>query len=171
MKNRKQPTFEELYYTYKKIIYLETVKYLTPLEIIEESMQETMIKIFNQYEKLANMDENARCAYVGKVARGTAINFFYKEVTARNHIVYIEDLGEGDFSEAEDSMSDIVLGSDLEEFLDELMPGEREIIHLFYFEEIPYSEIASLLTISEENARQRMCRAKRHLKKIMESKK
>lgn len=173
MKKIKRPTFEEMYDSYKKLIYVETRKHLKPLELIEESMQETMIKILKQYEKLADMDEAARCTYIGKIARGTAINFFYKEVAACNNVVYIEDLGEGekDFSETEVIMPDIVLGSDLEEFLSELTPGEREIIHLFYFEEIPYSEIASLLGISEDSVRQRMCRAKKHLKKILESKK
>ena len=90
-----------------------------------------------------------------------------------NNVEYIEELseGEGSISETEFFMSDIILDSKLEDSINELTPGEREIIHLFYFEEIPYSEIASLLGISEDNARQRMCRAKKHLKKILESKK
>ena len=173
MKKTKRPTFEEMYDSYKKLIYFETCKHLKPMELIEESMQETMIKILKQYEKLADMDEAARGAYIGKIARGPAINFFYKEVAEHNNVVYIEDLGEGegDFSETEVIMSDIILDSNLEDSLDELTPGEREIIHLFYFEEMSYSEISSLLGVSEDNARQRMCRAKRHLKKIMESKK
>ena len=171
MKKLKETTFEEMYYSYKKIIYFETAKYLKPLELIEESMQETMIKILKQYEKLMDMDEAARRVYIGKIARGTAINFFYKEVAAHNNVVYIDALSEENLSETEVILSDIIIDSNLEDSIDELTPGEREIIHLFYFEEIPYSGIASLLGISEDNARQRMCRAKKHLKKIMESKK
>ena len=173
MKKIKRPTFEEMYDSYKKLIYYETFKHLKSLELIEESMQETMIKILKQYEKLADMDEAARRVYIGKIARGTATDFYYKEVATRNNVVYIEELseGEGSISETEVFMSDIILDSNLEDSLDELTSGEREIIHLFYFEEIPYSEIASLLGISEDNARQRMCRAKKYLKKILESKK
>lgn len=172
MKKIKQPTYEEMYYSYKKMIYFETSKYLKRLELIEESMQETMIKILQQYDKLASMDEAARIVYIGKIARGTAINFFYKEVAAHNDVVYIEELGESieTISESEATMADIILDLDLETYLNKLTPGEREIIHLFYFEELSYSEIASLLIISEDNARQRVCRAKKHLKKIMDYK-
>ena len=173
MKKIKRPTFEEMYDSYKKLIYIETYKHLKPLELIEESMQETMIKILKQYEKLADMDEAARRVYIGKIASGTATNFYYKEVAERNNVEYIEELseGEGSIPETGAFMSDIILDSNLEDSLDELTPGEREIIHLFYFEEIPYSEIASMLGISEDSVRQRMCRAKKHLKKILESKK
>ena len=83
MKKIKRPTFEEMYDSYKKLIYIETYKHLKPLELIEESMQETMIKILKQYEKLADMDEAARRVYIGKIASGTATNFYYKEVAER----------------------------------------------------------------------------------------
>ncbi len=167
----KKKTFEEIYAAYKKIIYLETSRKLTRKELIEESMQETLVKIHMQYEKISSLELAAQAAYIGKIARGTAINIFYKEVQRKNNIVYIEDFQEEGidfFKESAFIMADVVLESDLTEMLDELAETDREIIHLVYFDELEYDEIARLLHISEEAARQRLSRAKKRLKSIIE---
>ena len=168
----KKKTFEEIYAAYKKIIYLETSRKLTRKELIEESMQETLVKIYLQYEKISNMEPGAQATYMGKIARGTAINIFYKEVQRRNHIVHIEEYKDEDdafLSESAFIMADVVLESDLTEVLDKLSECDREIIHLVYFDELEYDEITETLCISQEAARQRLSRAKKRLKVIIEN--
>ncbi len=167
----KKLSFEEIYAVHKKIIYLETSRKLNRKELIEESMQETLVKIHLQYEKISKMEPAAQAVYIGKVARGTAINIFYKEIERQNKIVYIEDYKDDcpEFlKESAFIMADAVFESDMKEILDELPEPDREIIHLVYFDEMEYVEIAEILHISQEAARQRLSRAKKKLKSIIE---
>lgn len=60
-----------------------------------------------------------------------------------------------------------------EEPLSEALPpgltdGEREILTLYYEEELSHQEVAARLGISEMNSRTRLFRAKNHCKKLME---
>ena len=52
--------------------------------------------------------------------------------------------------------------------LKKLPTGERELLALFYFAQRPTGEIAVILGISPVAARQRLTRARAHLRKIME---
>ena len=59
---------------------------------------------------------------------------------------------------------------DVIEELDLLSPKERQIIHLYYYEDIPLADIAKLIGISEEAARKRLSRARKTLgEKIKEN--
>ena len=51
-----------------------------------------------------------------------------------------------------------------------LSEGEREVLVLFYQEELSHQEMAARLGISEMNSRTRLFRAKNHCKKLLEKK-
>lgn len=163
---KKKLTFEEIYSAYKNIIYMESSRKLNSKELIEDAMQETLLKVYKQYEKISDMDYPAQAVYIGKVARGTAINIFNREVVKKNNIDSIEEYGEDVLV-----MQDIVLESDIEEYLVQLSEADREIIHMVYYDEFTYFEIANMLCITEDNARQKLCRAKKRLRDIIEKSK
>jgi len=166
-------TFEALYKLYEKTILMETCRKLKQKELIEESMQETMIKIHKKFREISELEPDAQELYIRKIARGTATDIFRKEVAGRNHIVYMEDFLDADGEIAEEGfiMADVVLEPDLKEQLAQLTEGEREMIHLVFYEGYSYGEISSMLHISEDNARQKLYRAKKHLKAILEREK
>jgi len=85
----------------------------------------------------------------------------------------MEDFLDADGEIAEEGfiMADVVLEPDLKEQLAQLTEGEREMIHLVFYEGYSYGEISSMLHISEDNARQKLYRAKKHLKAILEREK
>ena len=60
------------------------------------------------------------------------------------------------------------VASELRRLLDELDPIDREVIAMRYFDEIPYEELALILSITPENARMRVCRALKRLKPLLE---
>ena len=55
----------------------------------------------------------------------------------------------------------------LDEALGKLRPGEREVLHLFYYEELSVREIGRLLKRKESTVRTQLTRARRHLADIM----
>ena len=50
--------------------------------------------------------------------------------------------------------------------LNSLKPGDRDILYLRFIEEKEYSEIAEVLKISQEHARQKVSRALEQAKKV-----
>ena len=56
---------------------------------------------------------------------------------------------------------------DLYDALGQLKPGDRTILHLFYYEELSVREIAELLSYRESNVRTKLTRARRRLAEIM----
>ena len=52
--------------------------------------------------------------------------------------------------------------------LQKLPSGERELLALYYFAQRPTGEISAILNISPAAVRQRLARARAHLRKIME---
>lgn len=57
----------------------------------------------------------------------------------------------------------------LAEEMKALSPADREIVYLFYFEGYPSKEIAALLGMRDDAVRKRLERAKKKLKKILET--
>ena len=163
-------TFEALYRLYEKTILMETCRKLKQRELIEESIQETLIKIHKKFREISEMEAGAQELYIRKIARGTATDLFRGEVSGRNHIVYMEDFldADGEISEDNFIMADVILESDLKEQLELLTEEERQIIHMVYYEEYSYREISAILHVAEANARQKLHRAKKHLKAILE---
>lgn len=170
---KKKLTFETLYKLYEKTILMETCRKLKQRELIEESIQETLIKIHKKFREISEMEAGAQELYIRKIARGTATDVFRREVAGRNHIVYMEDFMDADGEIAEEGfiMADVILDSDLKEQLEQLTEEERQIIHMVYYEGYSYREISAILHVAEANARQKLHRAKKHLKAILEREK
>lgn len=55
----------------------------------------------------------------------------------------------------------------LDEALQALRPGDRMVLHLFYYEELSVQEIGQLLGRKESTIRTQLCRARRRLAQIM----
>ena len=56
----------------------------------------------------------------------------------------------------------------MEEFLEQLSPDYRTVIHLFYYEDFSTAEISKILGKKESTVRMQLTRARRMLKDIME---
>ena len=73
------------------------------------------------------------------------------------HTVPLEDCVS--YSEPEEKLLDESMGA--------LRPGDRQIIHLFYYEELSIREIANLLHRKESTVRTQLTRARQRLGKIL----
>ena len=168
MKKNQKLTIEEMYAQFINLIYFEIRKHLESLEdeaLIEDCAQEVMIKIYSEYDKLAELDHNALTAYIGRMAFGHAVNAFNKEVRLRNRVISFETFDA--HAEEKYALADAVIGSEVRDAVMQLKETDREIIEMIIYQEFSYEEAAKMLCISEPAARKRLQRAKENLADVI----
>lgn len=166
---KKKLTIEEMYQEFTQLIFFEIWKHLKSLGdagLVEDCAQEVMTKMYQEYDKLVELDYNALAAYIGRMAFGTAVNCFNRETRLRNNVIHFESFDEQ--TEARYIMADVVITSDVRQSIEKLKDNEREIIELFYYLKYTHEEIAKILCISEDSSRQRLRRAKLSLRNQIE---
>lgn len=169
---KKSPlSVSEIYASYKKVMYFEANKYLKDSLLIEESLQEMLIKIMKNIESIGSMNDDERYRYVKKVAKFTSIDVFNREVKEHENTVNIDELENMDIDtkfEMTESLSGFKVGPYVDEYIEKLSGMDREIITLVYGYNLSYKEISRLLKVDEAAARKRLSRAKARLKKELE---
>ena len=133
----------------------------------EDAVQNTFMNIIDNLEKIRAIKSNETKYYLCFMVENAAKDIQRKT----NHLPEsVEELGE---LEADISVEDSVMTKiDLEKFktaLGSLPENEHEILFLNLIMGYSPTEIAGLYGISSNTARQRIFRAKQHLKQILEN--
>lgn len=102
--------------------------------------------------------------WIYRVALNTAITLFRKKKRIPQTIDYLENQHEKIPEEASPNQHEIEL---LYTVIKKLPKTERAIV-LMYLDDVPYKEISETLGITEVNARVKMNRLKKTLKKMIE---
>ena len=79
-----------------------------------------------------------------------------------------EELDGAVSSDTEDELDGLIEKSCVSQGIMQLDPDDREILILFYYQELTLREIASVIRRSENASMQRLSRARKRLKKILE---
>ncbi|HOK18137.1 MAG TPA: RNA polymerase sigma factor [Caldisericia bacterium] len=123
----------------------------------DEALNLTSEVFFKAFKGIKNFDENKEFfPWLIKIARNEGINFM------RKNKVY-EELETDKFTEENYFERDVML----EDALKKLNENDREILLLFYQQDLSYDEIANILNISLENVKVRIFRAKEKLRKLL----
>lgn len=124
----------------------------------DESLNLTNEVFYKAFRGIKNFNENKDFfPWLIKIARNEGINFIRKN---RNY----EERDIDSFEDDSNFERDIIL----EDALKKLNENDREIILLFYQQNLSYEEIANILNISLENVKVRIFRAKEKLRKLLE---
>lgn len=124
----------------------------------DESLNLTNEVFYKAFRGIKNFNENKDFfPWLIKIARNEGINFIRKN---RNY----EERDIDSFEDDSNFERDIIL----EDALKKLNENDREIILLFYQQDLSYEEIANILNISLENVKVRIFRAKEKLRKLLE---
>jgi len=129
----------------------------------DEAMSLTQETFYKVYKGLKNFDISKDFfPYLIKIARNEGVNFLnkYKRVES---VSYDDTLN---YEKSESFDKKVIL----DEALKKIPKEDREIILLFYMENLSYEEIANLLNISIDNVKVKLHRAKEKLKKFLEAK-
>lgn len=124
----------------------------------DEALNLTNEVFYKAFKGVKNFNENKDFfPWLIKIARNEGINFIRKN---RNY----EERDIDSFEDENNIERDIIL----EDALKKLNENDREIILLFYQQNLSYEEIANILNISLENVKVRIFRAKEKLRKLLE---
>ena len=157
---------KDLYIKYEQMMYKIAYNILHNSTDAEDAVQNTIIKIIDNLEKIRAIDSKETRFYLSFVTENAAKDIQRKA----NHLPEsVEDLGE---LEADISVEDsVMLKIDFERLktaMRSLPENEHQILFLNLTMGHSPAEIAGLHGISSNTARQKIFRAKHHLKQILE---
>ncbi|MCX8095485.1 MAG: RNA polymerase sigma factor [Caldisericia bacterium] len=160
VKRGEKEMFGVLIDRYSDRIYSYFLKLIQDKDEAMSLTQETFYKVF---KGIKNFDTNKDFfPYLIKIARNEGINFLnkYKKI---EKVDYNDTL---DYEKKESFDLKIIL----DEGIKKLPKEDREIILLFYMENLSYEEISNILNISIDNVKVKLHRAKEKLRKFLEVK-
>lgn len=154
MINRAGP-FEELLHRYRGLLFTLCSRFRHRGLDTEDLMQEAMIALWRNRERLLALESVQQAALTWKVARNAVID-------ALRRIEDTDALPES-YDEVDEDRS---LIKELHEQIDRLGEPDRTIVRM-QLEGYSYEEIGERLEMSEKNVSVRLVRAKEKLKKMM----
>lgn len=157
--------FEKVYSTYVKYLYSIGINILKDEAFASDALQNCFLRIFENIDKIVNIDSKETKSFVSIIMRNEAINI-YRKNKIENRVT--KPLGEALYiieedSEVEEIFARAELKREMEFYLEELNGDDRNIIILKYVKEYSHQEISKIFNISEDAARQRLFRARRKL--------
>ncbi len=154
----------QLYKMYSKEMYNVALRILHQKEDAEDIMQNAFITAFSQIQNVRN--ESGFKAWLKRITINKAIDEYKK----RNKIIITETENfielTNDFVEIEE---ETVQPKTIIASVAKLPELQQLLIELFYFQELTHQEIAEKLSISYENSRIILHRAKEKLKKLLQN--
>ena len=158
---KEKTTLELIYEKYRNRMYMSAYRVVKNPELAEDVLHDTFVALSKNTEKLKNVDSLYTASYVTKAARNHALNAVKK--SRESNIISIEEI---------DAVSD-------ESLLDKLCTEEniniivssilaldekyRDVLSLYYFNELTVSEIAVSLGRKESTVKQQLARGRRRL--------
>ncbi len=159
--NGESQLFSQLFDLYGKQVYSLILRMVKDKVEAEDILQETFI---TGYEKLNRFRMSSQFAtWLYRIA----YNLCLKKLKKKKKIIHIneisiENIKDSDVDEffnSEDDERSTLLGKALEM----LKPMEKTIVHLFYYDGLPISDIAQVLEISETSVSTKLYRIRKKL--------
>ena len=157
------------YYNYVYTIAFSILKGCGSREDVEECVSDVFMKIYKLLDEETGFSDNFK-AFIGAVARNTAIDAFRKISTRTSRTAYIDDDTVNEFRDNEDitenterkEQSSIILGK-IKELGD---PDSTIIIQQYYYNRTA-KEIAKSISMSAAAVQKRSSRAKQKLRILL----
>ena len=153
---------EEIYYTYRKLIYHIAYSKLQKQEWAEDAVHDVMLAVIENISKLRQMNENDTKAFLYVITRNVAVDLLRKEqrrITA--------DMEEAPITGGIDPQQELGVQM-LAQWIARLKPIYRDVLELTVYYGFSAKECALLLKISTATVRKRLERARALLKDQME---
>lgn len=152
---------------YQQFVFVLCVRLVNSNEVAEEIAQDVLIKCI---EKIAQFKGEAKLkTWVYTVARREAMNYIRINKLATTPISpSIENKLKGD--DIIDLLDDQDLTQTIQYYFKKLSTDAKEMLTLFYLEEMSLKEIAETTQLSESNVRVKLYRARAQFKSILTEK-
>ncbi len=159
-----EEAFQALYHRYEKRIFQYLISMLGDPTLTEETMVEVMVAVWKNAGKFRG--DSKVSTWIFGIAHHKGIDAIRRVSSHRQSSVSLDDAEEtvdvGD--SPEDHVQQKGLAKLTTQAMKDLSPDHREVLHLAFFEELPYQEISSLLNIPMNTVKTRVFYAKQQLK-------
>lgn len=162
LKNKEAPAFESLINIYGDKILRVCYLILKDINLAEDVTQEVFILVYRHGSKFK--EKSSLYTWIRKIAVNKCRDVFKKN----NEYLCFEDYPE---IEADINIENEVLmsvkGNKIKDCLFLMSPLYREVITLYYYEEMSIKEICKVLNENENTIKSRLLRARRMLKEML----
>lgn len=159
---------EEIYYTYRKTLYIVAYSILKDHHEAQDVVQDTIVRVSGHLDKIDIINSKKTKAYLSIITRNLSINLYNKRkkivVTGTEEIM---DYVEINSLLTQDSFKELVDKTTFQSKLSHLHHNYADIITLKFYFDLEIFEIANLLGISANNVSVRLSRALSALKSTM----
>ncbi|MCM1167173.1 MAG: sigma-70 family RNA polymerase sigma factor [Lachnospiraceae bacterium] len=168
-KNSDNELVNELFKTYRQMMYKIALDILHNETDAENIIQDTFLWIINNLEKISQIPCHERGSYFASIIEHRAIDIYRRR---SNHP--IEDLEEQFDLSADERVDEAALSNVTVEVIknamNELSHRDYEMLVLYLFKEMSPKEISGAMGIPESNIRKYIERARKRLAKILREK-
>ena len=155
--------FEEMVNLYADKIYSLCYYMTEDPEAARDLTQETFLRAWKGLKKFRG--ESSVYTWLYKIALNRCRTYLKKR--AREKRVSLEELAEAGWEPSVDPPHDPPEALSLRAALRELPPEQREVLLLYYWEEMTYEEISQALGVPMGTVKSRLNRAKRALRRLL----
>ena len=167
--NEDKKRFEELYYTYRNLMYKAAFNILQNPQDPEDALQDAFINIAKNFSKISDIKCPQTKAFVVIIIRNISYNVLKKRKRRRETDTDIDELEIPDKKlQPDEAALDKYSVELLEKALQQLPSKYYDIIYLTSYMDYSIKEAANLLGISYDNAKKRLSRAKARFAAILE---
>jgi len=160
-----EEAFKLLFERYSPLLFNYGYRFTREENVIEDSIQEFFMKIWHNR---ANLNDTVSVKnYVYKAFRRTLLIYIEranrKQNIPKEHLSFEIELPHDTKIMRKERLEEIKV--QLQKALDKMTPRQREVIHLRYFEELSYEEIADIMGLSVKDLYKLFYRAMDSLRK------
>ncbi|WZL72577.1 RNA polymerase sigma factor [Clostridiaceae bacterium 35-E11] len=161
--------YNQLFQEYKQHVYQSAYTILRNEEDAQDIVQETFITVLEKLHTLRNLKKFR--AWICRIAVNLAINRYRKKrkemfVEDESNMIYLTK-DPIDVNTIEETVEANERNRVLKEKIEHLKDEYREIIDLYYYEDLSYKEIGQFLDINIGAVKSRLHRAKMQLRKVI----
>ncbi|MFA5904250.1 MAG: sigma-70 family RNA polymerase sigma factor [Desulfobacula sp.] len=164
-KNTSKDEFKQLTYPHMKLMYNVALRYCGNAFDAEDIVQETYLMAFKSFHQLR---EKSKCKpWLLKILRNNFLKSYHKQKSMQrlNETDYIEFLETGMSHDEADTMLFSAVGKQtVQHAMDRLPVKYKEVLTLYYIDEMLYKDIADSLDIPIGTVMSRLTRAREGLK-------
>jgi RNA polymerase sigma-70 factor (ECF subfamily) len=153
--------FEQLFEKYRKLMLYKAYGILNDYALSEDAVSEAFIRIYRNLNKIDDIASSRTASFLVTIVKNTALTILEKQ---KKYVTQESDIEpESVDNETEDTVLSGMISSDMLKLVDSLKEDLRAPFLLKYAHGLSHKEIASLLSISENNVTVRIHRAKNKL--------
>lgn len=155
-------SMEELYTDNRKFVFVVALDYTTDINLAEEIVQHTWLKVFENEKKFRNKEKDEVKNYLRIMVRNLSFDYYKKskrELQVNEEFFYIQKI-ENNSNDNNNKEMEVLLNSAMQTLCEE----DFELIYLKYYCKLKSKEIAFIINLNDGQVRMKMLRIREKLR-------